>query len=126
MMLKQTLIKAAETGAAVMKSYFNGKFEISNKEGINNLVTEADHASEKAIFEIIKNDFPDLFIINQPVNEVVNLSKQFQLKDEIVMASNRLYIVDPLGHLMMSYQSPVPLADVRKDLIRLLRYSWAG
>ena len=75
---------------------------------------------------VIKNDFPDLFIINQPVAEVVNLSKQFQLKDESVMASNRLYIVDPLGHLMMSYQSAVPLADVRKDLIRLLRYSWAG
>ena len=55
MMLKHTLIKAAEAGAAVMQSYFNGKFEISNKEGINNLVTEADHASEKAIFEVIKN-----------------------------------------------------------------------
>lgn len=74
----------------------------------------------------IKNDFPDLFIINQPVVEALNLSQQFQLKDESVMASNRLYLVDPLGHLMMSYQSAVPLADVRKDLIRLLRYSWAG
>jgi len=75
---------------------------------------------------LIKQDYPDLIIINQPNSDVLSLSKQFQLKDEDVMTSHNLYLVDPLGHLMMSYQSPVPLADVRKDLIRLLRYSWAG
>ena len=53
-MLKSTLIKAAEAGAAVMQRFFQGEFTISNKEGINNLVTEADHASEKAIFEVIQ------------------------------------------------------------------------
>jgi len=74
----------------------------------------------------IKKDYPDLTIINQPSSDVLSLSKQFQLNDEDAMSSNNLYLVDPLGHLMMSYQSRVPLADVRKDLIRLLRYSWAG
>jgi hypothetical protein len=34
--------------------------------------------------------------------------------------------VDSLGYLMMSYPASFPLADVRKDIIRLLRYSWAG
>jgi len=33
--------------------------KISNKEGVNNLVTEADHASEKAILSVIKSHFPD-------------------------------------------------------------------
>ena len=60
-MLKSTLIKAAEAGAKVMQDFFSGEFKISNKEGVNNLVTEADHASEKAIFEVIKNDFPGSF-----------------------------------------------------------------
>ena len=41
-MLKQTLIKATFAGAKILQEYFNGNFEISNKEGINNLVTEAD------------------------------------------------------------------------------------
>jgi myo-inositol-1(or 4)-monophosphatase len=70
-MLKSTLIRAAEAGAAVMQTYFQGKFTISNKEGINNLVTEADHASEKAIFEIIKSDFPDHFILSEEAGEFV-------------------------------------------------------
>ena len=51
-MLKETLINATEAGAAVIEHYFNSKnLRISNKEGINNLVTEADHASEKAIMD---------------------------------------------------------------------------
>jgi len=48
------------------------------------------------------------------------------MNDEVVSSSNRLYLVDPLGHLMMSYQAHLPLAAVRKDVTRLLRFSWAG
>lgn len=74
----------------------------------------------------IKHDYPDLIIINQPASNIISFSEQFQVNGESATASNRLYLVDPLGHLMMSYQSKVPLADVRKDITRLLRYSWAG
>jgi hypothetical protein len=42
------------------------------------------------------------------------------------MESNRIYLVDSLGYLMMSYPANMALADVRKDITRLLRYSWAG
>ena len=61
-MLKQTLLKAIEAAAIILKENFNGPFTISNKEGINNLVTEIDHKSEKAIIEIIKND-PHLSVV---------------------------------------------------------------
>ena len=53
-MIKNTLLKATEAGAKELKRFFNGDFNITNKEGINNPVTEADYASEKAIFSIIK------------------------------------------------------------------------
>ncbi len=62
-MLKSTLIRATEAGARAMQEFFQKEFVISNKEGVNNLVTEADHASEKVIFEVIKNDFPYNFIL---------------------------------------------------------------
>jgi hypothetical protein len=74
----------------------------------------------------IKSDFPDLIIINHPAVKVIKLSQQFDIDRENAVMGNRLYLVDPLGHLMMSYQPKVPLADVRKDVSRLLRYSWAG
>lgn len=69
-MLKETLINATEAGAAVLKHYFNNKnLKISNKEGINNLVTEADHASEKAIMDTIKTAFPEHFILSEEAGE---------------------------------------------------------
>jgi len=74
----------------------------------------------------IKRDYPDLLVINQPASALASLAQQFQLEGENIKTSNRLYLVDPLGHLMMSYQATVPLSDVRKDVARLLRYSWAG
>lgn len=74
----------------------------------------------------IKRDYPDLIVINQPSNQISTLMAAFEVNDESVASSNRLYLVDPLGHLMMSYQPDLPLAAVRKDLTRLLRFSWAG
>lgn len=74
----------------------------------------------------IKRDYPDLIVINQPLNQISTLMAEFEVNDESVASSNRLYLVDPLGHLMMSYQPELPLAAVRKDVTRLLRFSWAG
>jgi len=66
-----------------MQRFFQGEFTISNKEGINNLVTEADHASEKAIFEVIKNDYPDHFLLSEETGEIVT-------------DSNYKWIIDPI------------------------------
>ena len=74
----------------------------------------------------IKHDYPDLIIINTPETSVSNLAKEFQINSENPMESNRIYLVDSLGYLMMSYPASMALADVRKDVTRLLRYSWAG
>lgn len=74
----------------------------------------------------IKKDFPDLNIINQTTADINALSQQFNVANEVAMQSNRLYFVDPLGHIMMSYSADTAAADIRKDLARLLRYSWAA
>jgi myo-inositol-1(or 4)-monophosphatase len=66
-----------------MQQYFQGEFTISNKEGVNNLVTEADHASEKAIFEAIKADFPEHYLLSEEAGE-------------IVMDSTIKWIIDPI------------------------------
>lgn len=42
------------------------------------------------------------------------------------MLSGRLYLVDPLGNLMMSYAPDVPAQDLLKDLERLLKLSHIG
>lgn len=69
-MYKQTLIAATNAGARVLQHYFNGQFKVSNKEGVNNLVTEADHASEKVIIEAIRSEFPDHYILSEEAGEM--------------------------------------------------------
>jgi len=62
-MLSQVIHEAADAGAQQLKFFFGKTFHISHKEGLNNLVTEADHASEKAIIKVIRNYFPDHAIL---------------------------------------------------------------
>ncbi|MBC7848649.1 MAG: inositol monophosphatase [Chitinophagaceae bacterium] len=83
-MLKETLINATEAGARVLLHFFNNKnLQISHKEGINNLVTEADHASEKAIIECIRSVYPDHFILSEEVGELVTSSEYKWVIDPI-------------------------------------------
>jgi len=74
----------------------------------------------------LKQQYPDLLIINQPASALPNLSSQFDIAGEAAIASNRIYLVDPLGNLMMSYPLSIAPAEIRKDMQRLLKYSWAG
>jgi len=73
-MLKTALFEAARAGAAEILRYFNTHFKISNKEGVNNLVTEADHASEKAIIDVIQRHFPDHHILSEETGEIARNS----------------------------------------------------
>lgn len=82
-MLKQTLIEAVNAGAAELQRFFNGTFKITNKEGINNPVTEADHASEKAIIEVIQKAYPDHFLLTEESGEIKTNSEYKWIIDPI-------------------------------------------
>jgi len=41
-------------------------------------------------------------------------------------AGERIYVLDPLGNLMMSYPSDADPSGIRKDLVRLLKVSQVG
>ena len=97
-MLKTTLIKAARAGAAELSRYINTTFAISNKEGINNLVTEADHASEKAIINIINEDFPTHSILSEETGE-------------IIQDSNYKWIIDPIDGTV-NFAHGIPLCCI--------------
>lgn len=98
-MLKETLINATEAGARVLEHYFTSKnLQISNKEGINNLVTEADHASEKAIMDTIKEQFPDHFILSEEAGEMAT-------------GSEYKWIIDPIDGTV-NYAHGIPICCV--------------
>lgn len=54
-----TAIEAAKEAGAILREGYDTTFKIDNKTGRNNLVTEYDIASEKAIISHIKKSFPE-------------------------------------------------------------------
>ncbi len=82
-MFKQTLVEATKAGAAEILRFFNGDFKISNKAGVNNLVTEADHAAEKAIMAVIKSQFPDHQLLAEESGEMIQDSAYKWIIDPI-------------------------------------------
>jgi myo-inositol-1(or 4)-monophosphatase len=97
-MIKNTLYKAIEEGANELKRYFNGTFTISSKATINDLVTEADHASEKAIFKVIQQNHPDHFILSE---ETGSMPTQSNIK----------WIIDPIDGTI-NFANGIPICCV--------------
>ena len=104
-MFKSTLIKATRAGADELQRFFNGTFKISNKEGMNNLVTEADHAAEKAIIEIIKHDFPEHDILSEEAGEVLIPGR----KEGVI--SEYKWIIDPIDGTV-NFANGIPICCV--------------
>lgn len=69
-MLKTVLHDAVMAGGREVEKFFNQTFEIKYKEGRNNLVTAADHASENAILEVIRATYPDHYILTEESGEI--------------------------------------------------------
>lgn len=74
----------------------------------------------------IQEIYPDLIIINKPIESVTNLSSQFDTSLYKAMNSDNVYIVDPLSNLMMLYTNKIKPIEIRKDIARLLKSAWAG
>jgi myo-inositol-1(or 4)-monophosphatase len=94
-MLKTTLLQAVEAAAKEILSFNDLDFKVSNKEGINNLVTEVDHASEKAILEVIKKNHPDHQILTEE-------------SGALVQDSQYKWIIDPIdGTVNFAHRIPI-------------------
>ncbi|MEY3208702.1 MAG: hypothetical protein RL064_733 [Bacteroidota bacterium] len=97
-MIKDTLMQAIDAGAKELTRYFNGSFTVTSKATINDLVTEADHASEKAIFKVIQDKYPDHFILSEETGE-------------IPQASAIKWIIDPIDGTI-NFANGIPICCV--------------
>lgn len=82
-MLKTAITEAAHAGAKEILRFFNSDFKVSKKEGVNNLVTEADHAAEKAIIEVIHRYYPDHQVLGEESGALVKDSAYKWIVDPI-------------------------------------------
>jgi len=96
--LKNTLLRALHAGADQLKKYFDGTFEIQSKDTLNNLVTEVDEKSETAIIEVIRDEYPNDFILSEEVGELST-------------DSNVKWIIDPIDGTV-NFANGIPICCV--------------
>jgi myo-inositol-1(or 4)-monophosphatase len=97
-MVKQILLQAAREAGGIMKEYFNGAFKVSSKLTLNDLVTEVDKLSEKAIIRHIRENFPDHHILSEEAGEMRS-------------GSEYKWIIDPIDGTV-NYAHGVPICCV--------------
>lgn len=74
-------------------------------------------------FNDLQKKYPDLIILVGTDTETVKFSGELNVTGE---SAGRVYLVDPLGNLMMTYSENKDPKGLRSDLTRLLKNSWAG
>lgn len=74
----------------------------------------------------IRARYPDLLIINGEVGQVAQLGSMLSSGDQNTLEARRVYFIDPLGNVMMQYGLDMEAKWIRKDLVKLLKASWAG
>jgi myo-inositol-1(or 4)-monophosphatase len=89
-------IQAALNAGTLLRSGFGGRFAITSKPGVQNLVTEYDAASEESIISAIFNAFPDHAILAEESGEIAKPN------------SAVTWIIDPLdGTVNFAHNIPV-------------------
>ncbi len=75
----------------------------------------------------LRLDTPETIVLGVSAEKKRRLVSQFSLgSDAPTDGKPRIYLVDPLGNLMMSYPVDADPSDLRKDIGRLLRASRVG
>ena len=98
--LTECAVFAALSAGKILKQGFGTSFEIFNKEGKNNLVTEFDKLSETRIIEIIHNKFPEhVFLAEESGNTGI-------MTDDKVR-----WIIDPLDGTV-NFANNLPIFSV--------------
>ena len=71
--------------------------------------------------------FPDIILLTGSENESRDLATRFATAAGLgTLQTDGYYLVDPLGNLMMRYDTNADIKGILKDLERLLKYSWVG
>jgi cytochrome oxidase Cu insertion factor (SCO1/SenC/PrrC family) len=72
------------------------------------------------VLAALQKQYPDLLIIGGADADAAKFVENFNV------AGASMYLVDPLGNLMMSYPEKMDPKGIFSDLKRLLKNSWAG
>lgn len=71
-------------------------------------------------------DYPGMRVWTGEKKVLAELARSFGIREGLAAEQSGIYLVDPLGNLIMRYAPGADPAGMLKDMTRLLKYSWVG
>ncbi len=93
---------------------------------INRVIVLLD-MQDNSVLALLNKEHKGSFIVTGKATELKNLTKQFEIDGaKPVREAHRIYLIDPLGNLMLKYEPEHTAGEIVKDLKRLLYVSQVG
>ena len=83
------------------------------------IVSRDSGQADDPVWAELPQRFPDLVLATLPAGAAAS-----DWNRVLGGTGREIYVVDPLGNVMMRYRDPIDMRGVLKDLERLLKYSW--
>ena len=97
-----------------------------NMRRIQQLYLGWDEAIPAPLTALLANDYKDTAVTLMTTDQVRQIAPYFLIDGVSMQAAERVYIIDPLGNLMMYYPPDADPGGMLKDLKKLLKYSKIG
>jgi len=76
--------------------------------------------------KLLANEYPDMTVVSITQAQAEQIAPDFMIDGVSMQAAERVYIIDPLGNLMMYYPPGADPRGMHKDLKKLLKNSKIG
>jgi cytochrome oxidase Cu insertion factor (SCO1/SenC/PrrC family) len=86
----------------------------------------ATGGAEDTGLQQVRADYPDMLSARLSAEQTAELASEFAVEGAPEPGAGTIYLVDPLGNLMMYYPPEADPRDAIQDLQRLLKYSHIG
>ena len=96
-----------------------------NMQRVQRLFLAAGAADDAGLRQL-KADYPGMLAARLSSKQAAELGTMLSVEGAPVPGAGNIYLVDPLGNLMMYYRPDADPRDVIQDLQRLLKYSHIG
>ena len=97
-----------------------------NMRRIQQLYLVRDDAIPAPLAALLEKDYKNTAVTLLAAEQAAQIAPYFLIDDVSMQAAERVYIIDPLGNLMMYYPPDAAPGGMLKDLKKLLKYSKIG
>ena len=80
----------------------------------------------EALASLLEQEYPNMAVTRITAEQAQQISPDFLVDGVSIQGAERVYIIDPMGNLMMYYPPGADPGGMHKDLKKLLKYSKIG